>query len=104
MPKSNEPTDWNPRYLVYARSQGTPDPDERLRLDSEKYHGGKMAGFILWIGDQWVAWRAARGLKLRDMDFLTKEDHADFDAFISVRFPVDEAREREAFKLEAGSL
>jgi hypothetical protein len=101
-----EPRDWTPRYRAYARAMGTPDPDERLRLDEIAWPGGRMAGYILFIGDQWAAWRVARGYPLTAAEFsrkfiLTTEDHADFDAFLAVRFPV-EARAREEFSI--GSL
>lgn len=100
-----EPRDWTPRYRAYARALGTPDPGERLRRDEDLWPGGRMAGYILWIGDQWAAWRAARGYPRDPGEFsrkflLTTADHADFDAFLSVRFPVDEAAERSKFAID----
>ncbi len=49
--------EWNPRYLVYARVHGHPDPDEMLAVDTKKYPGGKMCGFILWIDAKLLAFK-----------------------------------------------
>ena len=38
----------NPRYLIYCQCNGN-TPDEQQKKDNEKYHGGKMLGFILFI-------------------------------------------------------
>jgi len=81
-------TDWNPRFVAYARSHGN-SPEAQLELDAEQWPGGKMAGFVLWISERWREWRSdnRRG---RD-DFLSNEDHASFDAFIS-EFAVPETQ------------
>lgn len=38
----------NPRYVAYAKSHGK-TPQEMLEFDKQKYSGGCMAGFIIWI-------------------------------------------------------
>jgi hypothetical protein len=73
-------TDWNPRFVAYARAHGK-SPEAMLEADRETWSGGKMAGFMLWMSERWREWRSInrRG---RD-DVLSNEDHASFDAFIS---------------------
>jgi len=39
----------NPRYLEYCRAMGRTDPEEQMEADEEKFPGGCMTGFILWI-------------------------------------------------------
>jgi hypothetical protein len=45
---------WNPRYVLYARAHGR-TPEEMLAHDDEAFPGGIMAGFIIWINQQWNA-------------------------------------------------
>lgn len=51
---------WNPRYVAYATAHGR-DPDAMLAHDVERWPGGKMTGFLLWIGERWATWDAQRG-------------------------------------------
>lgn len=44
----NSVSNWNPRYLAYAKEAGH-TPDEQLAHDRQAWPGGCMAGFILWI-------------------------------------------------------
>lgn len=69
----------NPRFLAYARAHDL-DPDEMLALDAERYPGGKMAGFIVWIGERWRAWASAVGR--RNLEMLSDADHAAFDEWL----------------------
>lgn len=69
--------EWNPRYVAYARAHGN-DPEAQLAADRIAWPGGVMAGFTLWIGEQWAEWRANTGHLGRDY-ILTEADHADFD-------------------------
>lgn len=48
--------EWNPRYLAYCRATGEPDPEKALARDVERYPGGRMAGFTLWISGSWAEW------------------------------------------------
>jgi hypothetical protein len=41
-------TDFNPRYVLYAKAHGE-QPEDILLRDEEAYPGGKMCGFILWM-------------------------------------------------------
>ena len=74
-------TDWNPRYLAYAKAHGVDDPLEMMRRDAVEWPGGRAAGFQIWMSQQWQAWRKLRGL--RTDDYLSEEQHADFDAWLS---------------------
>lgn len=73
-------SDVNPRYLAYCRAQGCAAPEAMLALDEERYPGGRMAGFMLWIGERWRAWKQAVGLG-RDA-ILGEAEHAAFDRWI----------------------
>ena len=44
--------EWNPRYTLYARSQGR-DEDGQIAHDREEYPGGCMFGFTFWIREKW---------------------------------------------------
>lgn len=70
----------NPRYVAYARAHGN-DPEVQLIADRERWPGGVMCGFMLWISERWSAWHATRKLR-RYAHILTAADHADFDVFI----------------------
>jgi len=67
----------NPRYLAYCRAHGE-DPAAMLAKDDERFPGGVMAGFILWVGEQWRAWSAESG---RTRPF-SAADHAAFDGWL----------------------
>jgi hypothetical protein len=47
--------EYNPRFKAYAVSQGR-TPEDQLVHDSEAWPGGKMAGFTLWVHEQWARW------------------------------------------------
>jgi hypothetical protein len=51
---------WNPRYVAYAKAHGR-TPDEMLASDADRYPGGKMCGFTLWIRAKWSEWRKLFG-------------------------------------------
>jgi hypothetical protein len=75
-------TKWNPRYVVYCRAHGMPDPEEMLKHDRKRWPGGCMTGFLLWIPGRWREYvRLNPGVNL---EFLTDADHADFDAWLAV--------------------
>ncbi len=75
-------TGWNPRFVAYCA--GAP-PEEVLLRDEETWPGGKMTGFILWIGERWRAF--ARERPRLDMAFLSNEDHAAFTAWLLAEVP-----------------
>lgn len=69
----------NPRYVAYARAHGRTF-EEQLAADAERWPGGKMCGFIVWMGHRWLAWRRLRNRPVNDI--LSREDHADFNAWL----------------------
>lgn len=71
----------NPRYLAYCLSQGEHDPDAMLKRDEEAYPGGKMAGFMLFISESWMGWRALTGYR----GFLGQDQYDAFDAWLQDR-------------------
>ncbi len=61
-------TEWNPRYVLYAKANKQ-TPEEMLISDDNTWPGGKMCGFILWIGEKWnkfdkLFWNEYGGLRL----------------------------------------
>lgn len=80
--------DLNPRYVVYALAHGR-TPDQMMEHDKERYPGGKMCGFMLWISDRWQAWHKAHGYRRHDY-IITREDHGHFDEWIKLNHGVEE--------------
>ena len=78
MSEEVESKEWNPRYVAYARAHGR-TPDAMLEHDREKYPGGCMCGFILWMSKMQQAFYAAS-----PGSFLghTICDHAAWDVFL----------------------
>jgi hypothetical protein len=72
-------TEYQPRYVAYAAAHGM-TPEAMLDWDRIEWPGGRMAGFILWVRQQWHSWAAERGVRLPE--FLTQQDHDDFDAWL----------------------
>jgi len=48
--------DWNPRYVAYAECHGRA-PADMLKYDRERWPGGCMCGFILWMMKMKVAFK-----------------------------------------------
>ena len=48
----------NPNYRAYSRAHGM-SPDDMLAHDMQRWPGGCMAGFIVWIGEQRAVLRRA---------------------------------------------
>lgn len=73
--------EYQSRYVAYARAHGAM-PAEMLERDRERWPGGVMCGFILWIGRQWKAWAAEAGESLEIRD---EAKHNRFDAWLAER-------------------
>jgi hypothetical protein len=81
--------DWNPRYLSYCRAHGHPDPDEMLAVDKERWPGGAMTGFSLWVQRAWLEftnyWNITRNAKF-DVKFMGIVYHKEFDHWLTDHF------------------
>ena len=77
-------TDWNPRYVAYAASQGR-TPDDQLAHDRAEKPGAHMVPFILWIGARWADYRHAH--RLGRLDPVTAAGHEAFDAWLDEASP-----------------
>lgn len=75
---------WNPRYIHYARVHNR-TPDEMLMHDEERFPGGQMCGFIIWIRKQWQAWSKLpeRGRKFPGSRVASDAAHRDFDEWLA---------------------
>lgn len=71
---------WNPRFVAYAKAHNR-TPEEMLVLEEERFPGGKMAGYMLWVGGRWREWRAIHGICWDA--FLSEEDYREFDAWLA---------------------
>jgi len=71
---------WQPRYLCYCVAHAEPDPARMLETDRERWPGGVMCGYVLWIGERWREWRSISGVPRDAM--LLEADHKDFDKWL----------------------
>jgi hypothetical protein len=71
---------WNPRYLAYCQAGGEPDPDITIARDEERWKGGKMTGFMLWLRERWATWRRIKGMTPDAV--LFEADHQEFDQWL----------------------
>ena len=80
-----EPDSVNPRYAAYAKAHGK-TPGEMLEYDFERFPGGKMSGFTLWIKGKWGEWRELFGPP-HDPDWewhpCTQEVHEHFNQWLT---------------------
>lgn len=72
-------SEWNPRYEAYAAAHGR-TVDEQARADN-RADAGKMTGYIVWIGQQWEAYRLETGLGYAP----TPERQHAFDVWLTAR-------------------
>jgi len=73
---------WNPRYIAYAKDSGY-TPEEMLEVDHDRWPGGVMTGFILWIRDEWDMWiRENYPGHRRSSLVLSAKDHKDFNRWL----------------------
>lgn len=71
------------RYRAYCNAQGR-DPEAQMQHDATAFPGGVMTGYILWVRDQWVQWRAAHPSANR---FASAEEHDAFDTWLRLTYP-----------------
>lgn len=76
MPESR----WSPRFFEYCRAHGK-TPEEMLAADDLRFPGGKMCGFMLWIGARWDEWQRRNP----EVFIKTEEHHNDFDRMLAAR-------------------
>ena len=69
------------RFAAYALAHGR-DPEAQLAHDRGRFPGGRMAGYIVWIGGRLRAWRSATG-RAPDAP-MDGADHAAFDRWLGV--------------------
>ena len=69
----------NTGYRAYARAHGM-SPDEMLAHDMQRWPGGCMAGFIVWIGGQKAAFRMAHPEAFVDGAMKVKKQPPDLTA------------------------
>jgi len=76
----------NARYVRYARVHGN-TPERQLEADQERFPGGSMCGFILWMTAAWRTFSAS--YNCHDYSQVTlrlgfTECHRLFNEFLSV--------------------
>ena len=62
----------NPRFLAYCAANGF-TPEEMLEHDRQRFPGGHMCGFVLWISEMIVKWKR---------EFNYKDDYLSTQQFI----------------------
>lgn len=83
---SEKKSEWNSRYIQYCRVNGELNPNRMLENDSERYPGGKMCGFILWVQNKWRQWYEFIGIgKLSVYEQRLYQDHAAFDKWLAAQ-------------------
>ena len=71
--------EYQPRYVAYASAHDA-TPGEMLARDVERWPGGRMAGYAIWVSQKWREWDAARG---QGSDHVRgDEEHAAFAAWL----------------------
>lgn len=73
---------WNTRYIAYAKAHKR-TPEDQLAQDHVDWPGGVMAGFTIWISEQWYRWSAVAGEKPAhgDCGWSDEQQHR-FDAWL----------------------
>jgi len=82
----------NPRYAAYARAHGM-TRDDMMAHDRQKYPGGCMCGFVVWISEQRQAF-----LKLHPAAFLGRHvivDQESWTEFLQTEKTRDTGREEQ---------
>ena len=74
--------EFQPRYVAYARSLGE-TPEETHARDVDRWPGGRMCGFILFISEAWRDWDKQH-VHTRD-HARTQDEHVAFTDWLSHR-------------------
>jgi hypothetical protein len=69
--------EYQSRYIAYAHSNGK-TPYEMMEHDRQRYPGGCMCGFIVWINSLWRIWDELNPGRSPH----TERDHDDFDLWL----------------------
>ena len=72
----------NPRYLAYCLEHRQ-SPDDMLATDRQRYPGGCMCGFLLWMSARLQEWRRMR--ERERFEVMVAADHRDFLAYLAIR-------------------
>jgi len=75
---------WNPRYLAYCRAHGNNDPEAMLEQDREKYPGGCMCGFILWLQNMWSQFHKFMEVPANSETAYSQKYHDKFDLWLNI--------------------
>jgi len=86
--------DWNPRYLQYARITNGGTPEQTLDRDHERWPGGRMCGFILWVEARWAEWKRLVGVPANEPVFLAQRK--EFDVWLETLWDDETVRAQEA--------
>lgn len=70
----------NPHYAAYCRAHGAASVADMLAIDSAKYPGGKMGGFIIWNSQKLREWRTA---SKRGAGPLSADDFTAYQAWLN---------------------
>lgn len=76
-------TTWNPRYIAYGKANGVDTPEEMLKVDRERWPGGAMVGFMLWLDVNRRALQAKLKLGRHAFDLYTCRHPGAFDEFVA---------------------
>lgn len=73
----------NPRYLAYCVASGATSVAEMQRRDGEAYPGGKMTGFMFWIGRQWEEYDRVFNIPAKSFGRHGEDHQRLFDAWLA---------------------
>lgn len=78
----------NPRYAAYMSAHLVGDPALMIAIDSQRYPGGHMCGFLLWNAERARQWIALCGHgSARNPDLYLYMHGDDYDAWLLSHFP-----------------